>query len=152
MLNRILFLPALVLCLVCSRVGTSSAATWLDGVWGPDSETIVAKMEPNLPPAERKALAAEFAKGVPRHMRVDTAEGTVMTASDDGVSKPAIVKRETPDPDTILLHGKSKAGDSCVIEWKRLPDGAIGMVTSSAAPASGVTSSDGKNVLPWVRR
>ena len=152
MLNRVLFLSALALCLTCTGDGASSAATWLDGVWGPDSETIVAKMEPNLPPNERKALVAEFAKGVARHMRVDTAEGTVMTASDDGVSKLTIVKIETPDPDTILLHGKNKAGDSCVIEWKRLPDGAIGMVTSAAAPATGVTSSDGKNVLPWVRR
>lgn len=150
--NRTLFLPALVLCLICAGVGTSSAATWLDGVWGPDSETIVDKMKPGLSPADRQALIEEFARGVPRHMRVDTAEGTMMTASDDGVSKLTIVKVETPDPDTIILHGKGQAGGMSITEWKRLPDGAIGMVTSAAAPSTGVTSSDGKNVLPWVRR
>ena len=152
MLNRTLFLPALVLCLICAGGGVSSAATWLDGVWGPDSETIIDNMKPGLSPSDRQAMIEEFARGVPRHMRVDTAEGTVMTASDDGVSKLTIVKVETPDPDTIILHNKDKAGDNSVVEWKRLPNGAIGMVPSAATPATGVTSSDGKNVLPWIRR
>ncbi len=139
--RRIVLLPLLVCRLFRAGPKTACAASWVDGVWGPDAAALVDRLAPDVTPEKRAAQIEQFGKGVARHARIDTEEKSLVFAYDDKINKYTILRVENPDADTVILHTSGDAeAPNYTYTRKRLPGGAIGI-----EPPDG-------GVIPWARR